>query len=226
MHENQLNRLINKMNRGGSKLIFTQVIGDNVEYSKIWPTKPKKSELRYDHCRSSDFYFLKNPDNSYAGVVYDMGNDLHWFLRKKERKNGLMYNALKKFILPHIIETKRDDIQISIDKNVLSKENFEASRNLALKLGFVENEEGRYCLDTSDLDLSFLDEKLGGLTSNRLNEIQKEITCLFRQIKMIADEMELKYGEDRSIARLRKNASEIYEFNYRLDELLYHQSEL
>lgn len=141
MTNKDLNKFINILNRKKvyDKKVKIQIKETINKENVFWGTifYEKKSPFCKDN-----YYFIKNK-NKFVGIIQDRGNDLHWYLKKEYRGQGIMTTALKNYILPHILKNKKEQI-ITTD----SREEqclFEKSNNLALKIGFKKiSEEIKY----------------------------------------------------------------------------------
>lgn len=87
-------------------------------------------------------FFIKNIDDKYAGAVLDMGeDDLHWFVRPKDRGKRLLSVALKDYILPYIFSSGRKIQNVTIGDFTL---NDSISRRVAINAGFLQDENEYY----------------------------------------------------------------------------------
>lgn len=85
-----------------------------------------------DKIRLDTYYLIKNDFNQIVGVVYDMIDDLHWYITPKFRKLGYLSNVLKNELLPYLL-TKKSKIYITISKEI---ECYRQSLSVAKKVGF------------------------------------------------------------------------------------------
>ena len=90
MTSESLQSLLEKLNKNdtSSSLIYYRPLSSNVDFAKIWLDKPKLT----DSITSSDgpdvFYLIKNDENIFVAIVFDMIRDLHWFVHPDFRSNG------------------------------------------------------------------------------------------------------------------------------------------
>ena len=100
-----LEKLIDVMNsKPKEDLIFSTNLSDSVTYSKVWHKEPRggiANECSYDH------YFVKNREGEFVGVVFDMQDDLHIFVKPKFRRKGFITNAVKNTIFPWLFQQGR-----------------------------------------------------------------------------------------------------------------------
>lgn len=87
------------------------------------------------------FYFVRSSDGRFAGAVHDAVGDLHWYLVRCYRRQGLMSAALRDVILPHIAATGRAVQRITISEGI-GQRMFAASQQLATAVGFDLVSEG------------------------------------------------------------------------------------
>ena len=57
------------------------------------------------------YYFIKNEQGSYVGIVYDMVDDLHYLVKEHERHKGHMSTALRDVIFPDLYYSKGRRLQ-------------------------------------------------------------------------------------------------------------------
>lgn len=101
--------LIESLNNGSaSDYIFLSDLHPNVKSAKVWMNLPGL-ENSFDKGKPSNFYFIRNDENKYIGAVYDMGWDLHWYIKPEHRNRKHLKNALMEVILPNILELRDSD---------------------------------------------------------------------------------------------------------------------
>lgn len=197
MTSESLQSLLEKLNRNdtSSSLIYCRPISSNVDFAKIWLDKPKLT----DSVTSSDgpdvFYLIKNNENTFVAIVFDMIRDLHWFVHPDFRGNGHLTGAMKHTIIPHLF-LNRDKQRITIKEYEIGTDNFKASEKVALSLGFVLGEDGEYFLTHDNLineNYNFGENTL--LSPDRITELKKHINFLGRSLWAVKTELEMKFGE-------------------------------
>jgi hypothetical protein len=122
------------------KIQIKQTLNKNVFFGVIFLDVESKSA--FNDC---PYYFVKN-DAKFIGIVQNGGSDLHWYIKIKYRGQGHMTKALKKYILPHILKNKEEQL-ITINEGAESCL-FEKSEKLALRLGFKKINESIHLGDT------------------------------------------------------------------------------
>lgn len=195
MSDETLDELIQQLNSKKTKeLIFIRPLGATVDLAKVWSKKPKPLVQKFFSDRENIIYFIKNEAGVYVGAVYDMKNNLHWYILSAYRKQGHLTRALKEFIFPFMFQST-EEIKISITCGVLSA----ASESVALNAGFkkVVGPDGgsRYVLKSEDfktVDFAFSEKKL--LSEKRFIELKSQIEAIYRQMKIIKSELELYKG--------------------------------
>lgn len=224
MRENELKRLVNELNRGtGKSLLFRRQIGKYVEVAKYWDKKPSLQRARLMQTFSKDMFFIKNELEQFVGVVYDMKNDLHWYVLPKFRGQGHLTKALKETIIPYIFEVMmREEIQISIDINSIGERNYASSRKVAESIGFrgKDNSEVHFLLKSEDFDFSECDEdndKNNFLNWTEEDELKAKLRFLGEQVRLISDELMMRFEDD---INLHKYADALESSRYRLEDMI------
>lgn len=78
--------------------VYPWQLSDSVDFTKIWHPEP---EAGSPLAKGYDCYLLKNAGSSeYIGVILDMSNDLHAFLKKEHRGGTFLAKALRETIFP------------------------------------------------------------------------------------------------------------------------------
>lgn len=170
-------------------------LGNNIVVAKIWSEYPSGRVGNED---SNRFFFIEE-SNECVGIVFEMGTyDLHWFIREKNRKQGILHKALVETILPYIF----------LDGRIEQRATGDSEENIAylIRQGFKEREGDReiaYFL-ASDLvksfDLSLI--KRTPLTSDEFQIIKQQLYKLAGELRVIRDQIECAYGDDCSIESL------------------------
>lgn len=226
MTESELQGYINKLNsKSDDDLIFKRPIGENVEIAKVWDKWPELHEEINSQYGSYTCFFIRNDDGKYVGAVLDMRNDLHWYVVPSYRGKGYLTRAMKNIILPYLYELEdRYKQRISIKWNEIGDENFKASRNVALNLGFIEIEDGIFELDLDTIEQRVIVEKNTSLTEERLKRLKNLVLVSSKIIHMVAEELEMAY--DHEIAhRLKGHARDISSRGYVIEDMNYYYNE-
>lgn len=225
MRENELKRLVNELNRGtGKSLLFRRQIGKYVEVAKYWDKKPSLKRARLMQSKARNMYFIKNEQEQFVGVVYDMEGDLHWYLLPKFRGKGHLTKALKQTIIPYIFDVKmREEIQISIDIYAIGESNYVASRKVAETIGFrgLNNSDRHFILKSDVFDFSECDEdneKNNPLNATEEEELKAKLRFLGEQVRLIADELKMRFDDDINLTHF---ADALESSRYRLEDLNY-----
>ena len=183
--------------------IFRRRIGSNVEIATVWPTPKSK----YTKC-DGEFFFITNNQGEYVAAVYDMQDDLHWYVVPKHRKNGYLKRALKQAILPYLFDSGRASQKISIDIYAIGDRNYAASKALATSLGF-KLLEGSHCyfeLNASDFDYStanLTDTNLE-LSEIRIKQLVERIAEAKTILHRVSDELTMTYKDDGELSEVVK----------------------
>lgn len=215
-----LQSLIEKLNKNdtSSSLIYCKPLSSNVDFAKIWLDKPKLT----DSVTSSDgpdiFYLIKNNENIFVAIVFDMIRDLHWFVHPGFRGNGHLTEAMKNTIIPHLFLTK-DEQRITIKEIEIGTDNFEASEKVALNLGFVKSADGEYLLSNEN----FVTENYNvgediPISSDKIDELKKHINFLGRSLWTIQTEIEMKFGETDYSDELKDLVYQIRNHTWKLED--------
>ncbi|MVN22182.1 hypothetical protein [Mucilaginibacter arboris] len=169
---------------------------------------------------SRTFYFIKNTEGNYIGIVYNMNGDLHWLILPNYRGKGLLTNALSKTILPHIFQDNRKEQRITIDRERIGDLYYLASLKVALAVGFTikENNARRteLTIERSKFEkVPFIDGINTSLSDNRKNKIVDKAREITFELFKITSELEMKKGftyeveEVKTIAESVKKATDI-----------------
>lgn len=222
MSDQSIKTIIDKLNNCEVENIFLQKLAKYVEYGIVWhkveqyyPFKGKYSrELR------DQFYFIKNESGLYVGAVLAMYEfneltDLHAYVLKQHRKQGHLFKAMSKIILPHLFQ-KIERIRITIDMDRLGEKKYENSKRAASSLGFKSVDGFEFFLAKSDIQLS--DEikvEMNKMTRRRVKELQEKMKYLAVAIEKIDDEFKMTLG---CIPRLEKLKQDLQDYSsYKLE---------
>jgi len=222
MTDKFLKSLIDKLNANITQELFhLRPLNDRVEFAKVWTKMPKPSDKVSSTDGPNTFYFVKNSNGIYVAVVLDMGNDLHWFVLPKHRRNGHLTNAMKDVILFHLFQDKEEQ-RITINEYEIGIKNFKASENVAKKLGFIKKLEG----DNSEYTLAkgkyqsekFIDGQNTEISKERINELKKQVNFIARSLWVVQTEIEMKLGNLDYSDELKELVDEVKKHTYRLED--------
>jgi hypothetical protein len=204
MKSQELRTYINRLNNQNAQdSIFRRKIGPNVEVAKVW-SGPRS---RYPGFVGV-FFFITNTDGEYVAAVYDMQDDLHWYVVPKHRKKGHLTQSLKQSILPYLFDAGRTSQKISIDVYAIGDRNFAASKALATSIGFKPL-EGSHCdfeLNASDFDYSeanLRDTNLE-LSEDRIKQLAERIGEAKTILNKISNELTMAYKDDGELSEVVK----------------------
>lgn len=224
MTNKALQSLLERLNRNdtSSSLIYLRSLSSTVFFAKIWIKKPKLNDSVTNADGPSNFYLVKNNENIFVAIVFDMQRDLHWFVLPDYRGMGYLTTALRNSIIPHLF-LSRDEQRITIRENEIGKENFIASKKVAISLGFTAFEDGEYLLSSSPNTIIHYNEGVDTqFTLQRISELKKQINYLGRSLWAIQTEVEMNLGNtDYSdelkdlVDQIRSHTSKLESFYWR-----------
>ena len=227
MTSDSLQSLIEKLNKNdtSSSLIYCRPISSNVDFAKIWLDKPKLTDSVTSYDGPDIFYLIKNNENIFVAIVFDMIRDLHWFVHPDFRGKGHLTEAMKNTILPHLFLT-RDEQRITIKELEIGLANFEASEKVALNLGFVKSTDGEYFI-SSDMFVTenYIIGENVSLSSDRIDELKKYINFLSRSLWTIQTEIEMKFGETDYSDELKDLVYQIRNHTWKLEDFYWNNNE-
>lgn len=224
MTNDDLKSFINDLNSNRKKLMHLRPISKNVEFAKVWFPTPKITDrFLYDN-GPDKFYFIKNDDGKFIGVVYDMEYDLHWYISYRYRKKGLLVSALHQSILPHLFRSKKQ-ITITIDKSKIADKHLRASEKVAILVGFKKINDTEYLLLRKNYkhksSISEIDEQI---SHERMRDLQNQINYVARTLWTIQTEIEMKYGNTMLSREFIKLKDQIAKKMWSLEDLWYDEN--
>lgn len=225
MRTKQFQSLLNRLNKKDKhKDIFLSPLSKDVDYGKYWDKLPNQTTPPTSGDGPYSFYFIKNEDGKYISVVLDMHHDLHWYVSQKHRKRGSLTNAMKLTIIPDLA-CRRKSQWISIDPQMLTEEEVEASKSVAINLGFVFKDSGdkgfMYELDLRGQKKRSGKYKHKGMEEERIEELTKKINYLSRSLWLIETEVTAAFGNSAYSEKLINLVDEIKRHTYRLEDIYY-----
>jgi len=214
-----LKSLLDKLNKNKTNgLIQLRPLTKTVDFAKVWTKKPKPTDIISHPDGPYNFYFIKNLDGLYVATVLDMSSDLHWFVDKKHRRQGHLTIAMKEVILFHLFQDRKEQ-RVTIDENQIGEEDFTASRNAALSIGFVKSDNSDYIITNNKYKTeNIIVGQDTQLTEERLNELTKQINYFGRSLWLIQSEIEMKLGETDYAKELKVLVDEIKKHTWRLED--------
>lgn len=209
MTNEQLNEYIDELNSEyNPEKVFLRKISPTIDFAKFWTKEPNLSDKPEYHYSSYDFFFIKDQNDKYIGTVLDMGGDLHWYLKEKYRKQGILSKALKQTILPFIFY-EREEQRITISKNTIGEKAYKNSISVANRLGFkpIDKEESEFILLKKDFDLKeeIIDWSKGKIENERLEVLRRKISYSRKLIKSVSDELLMKNLDDFELNEIAEN---------------------
>ena len=226
MTDKTLKKLIDGLNRGKHpEIVFLRPLTQTVDYAKVWLKKPspKDNIVGYRNIPEPfQFYFIKNLEGHYRGIVFDMGHDLHCYVLPKYRGLGVMSSALQEVILPHIFQGK-DEQRITIDKEQLGEKGFNASAKVALRVGFtvdkVAESNTEYILSRDRYkEMVIIEGYNTQIPEARVEELKKQVQFLSRSLLVLHTELEMNMGTTDYTDELKTLVGETHEHIYRLED--------
>jgi len=212
--------LIERLNKNdiSSSLIYSRVLSSNVDIAKIWLDKPKILDSVTNGDGPDTFYLIKNSDNIFVAVVFDMIRDLHWFVHPDFRGNGYLTHALKSIIIPHLF-LSRDEQRITIKEIEIGEINFAASEKVALKSGFKSHGGGEYLLiKNNSISESYTTGENSSMSYERVDVLKRHINYLSRSLWAIQTELEMKFGESEYTNKLKDLKTQIRNHTWKLED--------
>lgn len=227
MHESELKKLIDTLNKQPNYLICLKPISKNVEYAEVWDSIKLGGRLNVMDSPSL-MYFVKNNDGVYTSTVLVMGKrDLHSYTLTKFRRKGILKNALKNTILPHLFLT-RSSQRITVNVNCIGLKNFAASIGLAKSLGFKEikkqNEDGEIELKIGRSKVNkfeFQEDFATNLSEEQLIQLQNSINYHVLKLKHFESFVRMGWFEDSSLKEFSKNIKALEKYSLRIEDVWY-----
>ncbi|WP_321996674.1 hypothetical protein [Draconibacterium orientale] len=214
MHNKSIKEIINKLNYGDKEDMFLQKLSENVEYGIVW----HKVKLGYNLSgrlyreKREKFYFIKNESSNYVGALLVMEDldDLHAYVLKRYRKQGHLFKAMTRVILPHLFKNKKE-IRITINESDLGEKKYKSSKRSALSLGFKSTDGFEFHLSISDIQLTNdINIKIYKMTRERVKELQQKMVDLANEVAKIDDEFKMTLG---SIPKLEEAKRVLKEYS-------------
>ncbi|GEM52763.1 hypothetical protein EB1_25530 [Empedobacter brevis NBRC 14943 = ATCC 43319] len=222
MTNESLQTLLSKLNDNDKTvgLIYTRPLSEYVDFAKIWLDEPKMTDSVTSSDGPDTFYLIKNTDNNFVAIVFDMFRDLHWYVLSGCRGKGYLTEAMQQTIIPHLF-FNRDEQRITINENEIGKDNFIASEKVALRLGFIKSDKnsGEYFLSKNLYTSENFDSgKDSELSYDRMIELKNHINYLGRSLWTIHTEIEMKFGKTDYSDEIKDLVYEIRSHTWKLED--------
>jgi hypothetical protein len=194
MHDDTIQRILNRMNRGAREVITTQVASD-VWWGFAWGASPKGYSLGGVQTEGDEMFFIKAPDGRFGAAVLRMGShEMHWYVAPRYRRKRLLVEPLKKTILPFIFAQHDTDGQGgSVD---LARPFAEASTKVALRAGMHEVErKGKQVFYRIDRREAGKFERFAFPTGTleELEQLKNQALIRYRALRMMFDQVRVRY---------------------------------
>lgn len=209
-------KLLTKLNLGKyPPTLFLRPLHANVEVATYW-TLINSGNKTPDYFGPITIYLVREAQSMcYCSLVEDKGPcNLHWYTLPEYRKKGTLSAALRFAILPHIFQDNRECQQITIEDDVLSPENFIASKTLAVAVGFkhMYDSEGVSLFELTRHeyhDANYIDGDLSPLTDTRAEEILSAIQYHSTMLTILNSELEMKLGGTDELQNVKKEIEQM-----------------
>lgn len=153
MDNNEIKEYIDRLNKNeAEETIFIRELNHFIFLARVWKKEPELEDVINVNMPSHQFFFIKNENGKHIGAIYDMKQDLHWYILEEERKKGFLSKALKSVVLPYLFyyeDEEREIQRISIKKQVIGEINYENSKKVAERLGFKSIDKNQECFELS-----------------------------------------------------------------------------
>ncbi|MCR5890419.1 hypothetical protein LRS06_22080 [Hymenobacter sp. J193] len=198
MNDETLARLIYRANGAyGQEIVVERPLTDTVGWARIWlqAPHPNESDLLTPNY---DAYLIRDRTQRCVGLVIDHGeNDLHAYVPPHRRGRGLMSQALREVILPHLLgRGDRTEQRITISRNY-GQATFEAAARAARAAGFEPLELGEQA-EQNTLTLRYRPANAGNLpwvegrntlpTLERVGQLRRELAYVASRLQRIGAE--------------------------------------
>ncbi len=222
MSDKSIKAIIDRLNNGDNENIFLQKLSRYVEYGIVWHKVKQINPFKGKYYREKreKFYFIKNDSAFYVGAVlgmyeFDELNNLHAYILKQHRKQGHLFRAMSKIILPHLFQNVKK-IRITIDEDRLGEKKYENSKQSASSLGFKSTDGFEFILSKSEIQITNeIKVEMNKMTRHRVKELQEKMETLANAIARIDDEFKMTLG---CIPQLRKLKQDLQDYSsYKLE---------
>lgn len=194
MDNQTLINILDNMNQGKAcDVIFTRRIFDHVHVAKSWYNIDTNS--RASNITASDFFLIQQ-NNVFVACIEDRGpKDLHWLVHPDHRGKGYLTIALKDYILPYLfywLDREEQHISFNSDK----------SKAVATRCGFNEIQGSIMSITKNEVvplpeDFEPIDD-INPYDHDRVKELQTKLFKAYYDIRMIRDEIDIRYSDVKS----------------------------
>ena len=202
--------VIDSINDGsGTDRIFSRPLIENVTIAKVWPEYPQGDAFNE---AGYDVYFVYSEDRRCIAAILDMGpDDLHVFVKKENRRQGIMTRALRAVVLPHLLRNKRTEQRVTF--------NSMESRGLLQKAGFTITDDKHAVITAQECKkVNFVDAELLPFLEDRKEALKKRLGKAAGLMKMACEEMELFLGGDELGVEIEATMDYIWELRGRVED--------
>lgn len=223
MTDKAIQQIIDHFNRKNSQTyIAAHSIGGNVEYGVVW------KDINFNKLGDVSpyrFYFIKGPKGKCIGAVLDMNMDLHWYIDPIARKKGFLTNALLKVILPHLARIRKEQ-RITINRDDIGDENFEASLKTANNAGFKLVGEKASKIECIQKLAKYrkvpIKENFPGITYEKMVKQREKMNVVIGNLWQVKSEIEMKLGASNLTRELDRYIDKLELFRgMKLDDAVY-----
>ncbi|MBG8555008.1 GNAT family N-acetyltransferase [Hymenobacter guriensis] len=224
MNDETLARLIYRANGAyGQEVLVERPLTETISWGRIWlqAPQPDESDLLTPNYYA---YLIRDQAQRCVGLVIDHGEkDLHVYVPPHRRGRGLMSQALREVILPHLLgRGDRTEQLITISRNY-GQATFEAAARAARAAGFEPLELGEQA-EENTLTLRYRPAEADALpwiegrntlpTMERVGQLRRQLAYLASRLQLIGAEVELQLGDEvltDDIANLTREVQDLGE---------------
>jgi len=147
--EKTIKKILDTLNHQNGKCqIVARSLADHIEFARLWDEPvTESSDIPF-----FDIYLIKE-GTIYVGAVMEFDKGIYAYLSASYRKKGIMSSALKKVILPHLLQ-RQPVIRAFIGRS-MNERQYTIAKKLAISSGFnmlLEDHTGcRLMMDVTSL---------------------------------------------------------------------------
>ena len=224
MTDQFLKSLLQKLNADETdNLIHLRPLSRSVSFAKVWVRKAEEQKGLNDFDGPYNFYFIKNEEGIYVANIVDMRTDLHWYVEEKFRGHGYLTKTLKEVILYHLFQS-RNEQRITINQDAIGDENFKASENVALSVGFKKINKEYLLQDTNYQIENYIDGDNTVMSEEKVDSLKKRIKRLAQSLSMIQTEIEMTLGMVDFVEELGETATTLNKQAFDLKEIWWEEN--
>lgn len=218
MTDKQLEKLIEELNANptSNNFIITQ-IAEKIYFGNVWFNLPWIENHEY---WGNKFYFINKSDHEFIGIIEACSSELHVYLKPEYRNLGIMSNALKNTVIPHMfLNLGIQELKISIDQEFHGKK-FNKVEKSALHAGFKNKikiydyvfEYFAYKNDYPNFKHQESMEK--PFTEDEFKFLHERINSINAQLQYMKERYELFFNEEEELISNIKRDIVHFEANY------------